>query len=214
MFAYIIGLYHRAINNQKLSTHERAVLKAIQGAIIGFFVSAVPQVFLVLMAHGQLNWTQSTINTLLTALALAILKLWASQTDAHMGDILDAYSKQLEAQAVNALTAPASLSTAPVLHIALPQPVSVAVTQQPVEEAAPKAPAPVALPELQKESRAEPVPTLIAEQPTGPMQPVAQDQQKSQFVPSPVVPLAERHNAPTEPNLDSVSPSAPPPAAS
>lgn len=116
---YLVDLYHRAMNNQKLTTHERAILKAIQGAVIGFFVAVIPQLFFILAAGGSLNLTRAAINTLLTALALAILKLWAAQGDAHLGDVIDAYSKTLSAQAITEMTQPSdgSVST---INIAIP----------------------------------------------------------------------------------------------
>lgn len=126
MFSYIVDLYNRAMSNQKLTPHERAALKAVQGAIIGFVTSLVPQLVEVYVAHGSFNWSMQAVNTLLVAFALALFKLWAAQSDSNIGDVIDAYSKQLQQQGLKEFTTPAN--HIPAVHLIIPSAGAVAST--------------------------------------------------------------------------------------
>lgn len=157
------------MQNQALTTHERALLKAIQGAVIGFFVALVPQVFFILAAGGSLNLTRTAINTLLTAFALAILKLWAAQSDAHLGAVIDAYSQAYLQKGVTELS-----TTQPgAIQITLPSP---PIVQTIVQDQAPTQN--VATP---VKSQFVPTPGVSTIATTGPMPVVKTDQADPAF---------------------------------
>lgn len=120
MFASIIDIYHRAITNQPLTTHERAMLKAVQGAAIGFLAPIIPQLLMVLTTHGTFNLTLNVFNMLITAFLFALLKLWTAQGDGQVSALLGAFSDQLEQQAANQLTTPADGSALPAVHVVVP----------------------------------------------------------------------------------------------
>ena len=181
MFSYLVGLFQRAMNNQKLTPHERAALKAVQGVVIGFAVSIIPDLIRVYVGHGHFNWTADGINSLLTAFALALLKLWLAQSDSHIGDILDAYSQQLEQQGIRSITgtapSPDGTITIPAVHMVIPSVKAIASTT------------PIQIGESPDEKNVT-VRSTTAN---------AAGKTLSQFVVKPIVPTEQRPDIPTQP---------------
>lgn len=150
---WFIDLFHRAQTNQKLTVQERAILKAIQGAIIGFVLTNSSQLLPVLTGQMKFNLTADVVGTFLGGVILAMLKLWYGQQDAHLGDVLDAYAKQLEQKALSEALVPNNDGSIPALQFTVPVTTSVLSAAQKIQaKAAPVIPianaAPAAVPSI------------------------------------------------------------------
>jgi hypothetical protein len=130
MWEYLVELFARAAKNKALTAHERAALKALQGALLGILIDAGPQLASIGTGQAHFNLTGMTISALLGAVALGTLKLWLSQSDPQVGLLLDAYAKQKEQNALSGLFAPGpdGAASTPAMHFVLSAP-SIAVSQ-------------------------------------------------------------------------------------
>jgi hypothetical protein len=132
MFSLIIDVFHRAMTNQALTPHERAILKAVQGVIIGVLSSVVTATYQNMMLHGTFNLSVPAVEAIVVAILLGILKLWTAQSDTMIAPLLDAFSQQMTQQAIQDMTSPTLIEGTPHLpavHLVIPTRQVIATSQ-------------------------------------------------------------------------------------
>lgn len=120
MFSTLIDIFSRAQQNKALTPNERAIVKAVKGALIGVLINLLPQINNMIANHQTFSITQTGIAALVGAFTLALIKLWSAQSDPVLGPILDALAQQKEREALDNLSVAPADGTVPVWQFTIP----------------------------------------------------------------------------------------------
>ena len=119
MFNTLVDIFSRAQQNKALTPNERAIVKAVKGAIIGVIINLLPQINNMVANHQTFSITQSGIAALVGAFTLALIKLWSAQDDPVLGPI-HALAQQKEKEALDSLSVAPTDGTIPVWQFTVP----------------------------------------------------------------------------------------------
>jgi hypothetical protein len=104
MIDYVTDIFNRMLANKKLTPAERSFLKALFGLVVGVIASTIPQLPDALAGRTKFDFVEVLLVSGLSALLLAVSKLWAATKDPELGHMLDYYAEEMQLMAEGKLS--------------------------------------------------------------------------------------------------------------